>query len=111
VDDTDFVGSATLVAVTVAFVLAVAGEGAVYTPARLTLPGPATDHVTAVFGLCVIDAVNCCVCPDLRFALEGLIDIDKGPSDTVADADLVGSIVLVAVTFTLVCEGTAAGAV
>ena len=46
----DFVGSATLVAVTVTLVLALAGEGAVYNPDVLIDPGPLIDHVTAVFG-------------------------------------------------------------
>ena len=56
-------------------------------------------------------AANCCVCPELRFALDGLIDIDNGPSETVEETDLVGSATLVAVTVTEVWVGIAAGAV
>ena len=61
----DFVGSATLVAVTV-FVPGC--EGAVYMPAALIVPGAefapaATDQVTAVFLVFLTVAANCVVAP------------------------------------------------
>ena len=58
----DFVGSATLVAVTVAVVPEVT-FGAVYRPALETVPAVA-DHVTEVLALLVTVAENCCVPPD-----------------------------------------------
>jgi hypothetical protein len=59
-------GSAALVAVTVTVSGEGTAEGAVYSPAALTVPqaaavhpAPCTDHVTAVFEVPTTDAFNC----------------------------------------------------
>jgi len=70
-----FVVSATLVAVTV-YVPAVLG--AVYNPELDTVPLLA-DHVTDMFEVPVIEALNCCVALVFRDALVGLTEI---PTET-----------------------------
>ena len=67
-----FVGSATLVAITVTVVLLVA-FGAVNRPALETVP-PLADQVTAVLVVPSTVAKNCCVCPDWSVALVGVTD-------------------------------------
>lgn len=64
-----------------------------------------------MFGLRLIWTEKPCDCPELRFALDGLIDIVSGPRFTDAEPDFVELIVLVAVTVTVVWFGIAAGAV
>jgi hypothetical protein len=66
----DFVGSAVLVAVTVALVFAVT-LGAVYRPLLLIFPVEA-DHVTATFDVLVTWAVNCSVPADVTLVLAGV---------------------------------------
>ena len=95
VAEADFVVSATLVAVTV-YVPAVAG--AVYRPAVVIVP-PVALHVTLVLVVPVTVAVNCCVPPVASDAEVGLIVTATGTvTVTVAEADLVVSATLVAVT-------------
>jgi hypothetical protein len=64
---------------------------------------PVADHVTEVFVLPVTVAVNCCVAPVIMDAEVGEIAtaIGGGAEETVtvADADLVASAALVAVTW------------
>ncbi len=95
VAEADLVGSATLVAVTV-YVPGV--PGAVYKPELDTVPLVA-NHVTAVFVEPVTVAVNCWV-PLVKIVdAVGLSDIATGTvTVTLADANLVGSATLVAVT-------------
>jgi hypothetical protein len=62
---------ATLVAVTVAVVLVVT-DGAVYSPELEILPA-LVDQVTAFVDASVTVAANCCVPPDLRLVLLGVI--------------------------------------
>ena len=62
---------------------------------------PDADHVTAVLLVPEIMAVNCCCAPDWRLAVPGVIEIEIWLGcDTViaAEADLVASAALVAVT-------------
>ena len=59
---------------------------------------PVADHVTAVLLVPVTVAVNCCVPPVKREAEVGLILTETKDTVTVADADLVVSAALVAVT-------------
>ena len=98
VADADFVTSAALVAVTV---YVPAEPGAVNNPVCMTEP-PLALHVTEVFVLPVTLAVNCCVPPVVRAEVVGEIVTTTGAGAaetiTVADADLVGSATLVAVT-------------
>jgi hypothetical protein len=95
VADADFELSATLVAVTV-YVPAL--PGAVYRPEIEIVPAVA-DQVTAVLLLPVTVAVNCCVALVMSAADVGLIDTATGAvTVTVADADLVVSATLFAVT-------------
>jgi hypothetical protein len=93
--DADFVGSAALFAVTV-YVPAVLG--AVYRPEVDTLP-PVAAQVTAVLLEPLTVAVNCLVPPVVSEAEVGLTDTETGAITViVAEADLVGSAALVAVT-------------
>jgi hypothetical protein len=75
--------------------------GAVYRPFEEMLP-PEADQVTAVFVVPVTVAVNCCVVPDWIDGDLGLMPtaIAGVPAETVtaAEADLVESATLVAVT-------------
>jgi len=74
--------------------------GAVYTPAVVIEP-PVPDQVTAVLLEPLTAAVNCWVPPGARAAEVGLIETetDEFPvTVTVAEADLVESATLVAVT-------------
>ena len=75
-------------------------------------PDPCTLHVTALFDVPTTDALNCCVAPAPTEVAPGVtvtttVDIIV----TVADADLLGSAMLVAVTITFDGEGATAGAV
>ena len=111
-EETDLVGSATLVAVTVTTCCAVIVAGTRYTPFAFTEPTLGLIvQVTASFGLRFTLAANSCVPQAFKFWLEGLRLIVKGPNVTGALADLVGSIVLVAVTVTTVVAGITTGAV
>lgn len=77
----DFVGSATLVAVTVTVAGAGATAGAVNNPAGEIVPhvapaqpAPFSAHVTAVFAVPVTVALNCCDCAAITFTVEGPTD-------------------------------------
>ena len=69
-DFPDLVGSATLVAVTVALVLALT-VGAVYRPVFEIVPGEA-DQVTATFDVLLTRAVNCAVAAEDTVAVAGV---------------------------------------
>jgi hypothetical protein len=87
------VESATLVAVTVTFWLAVMDEGAVYKPVESMFPAPAglSDQVTAVLLVLVTVAVNCWVSSAVKVA-------DVGETDTAITAGGVRVIFAVPVT-------------
>ena len=93
VAEADFVASACEVAVTVAVVWLDTMAGAVYRPPVVTLPGPVSDHVTAVLDEPVTADVNCCVPPPPSVAEVGeivtLTDVEL--SVIVAEADFVVS--------------------
>jgi len=73
---------------------------------------PLTVHVTAVFAVPVTETVKASVVPTFTFAVEGVnVTLTGGSMVTAAEADLVGSATLVAVTVTVEGVGTAAGAV
>jgi hypothetical protein len=99
-----FVGSATLVAVTVKFVLADT-LGAENKPALETVPEVA-DHVTAVLLVPVTRALNCWLLPEVKLAAFGETDTDTaaaaGLTVTEARANLVASATLVAVMVAVV---------
>jgi hypothetical protein len=101
--DTDFVGSAWLVAVMVTVCCAEIVAGAVYRSDALSVPVPAglIVQVTAVLLLFATRAVNCCFWPPLNVATVGVKLIETGASVSVAVADLVGSAWLVAVIITV----------
>jgi len=94
VADADAEVLALLVAVTV---YVPAAAEAVYRPLVDIVP-PVADQVTAVLLLPVTVAVNCCVPPAGRDAEPGAMDTATALTVTVADADLVESATLVAVT-------------
>jgi hypothetical protein len=97
VAEADLVVSAALVAVTVSVPPVL---GAVYKPLEEIVP-PVADQVTAVFAVPVTMAVNCCVRPVSSEAEVGEIVIETNGAAltvTVAEADLVVSAALVAVT-------------
>ncbi len=72
--------------------------GAEYRPEAETDPAVA-DHVTEVFVVPVTVAVNCCEPLVRTVAVVGFIETATGAlTVTVAEADLVGSAALVAVT-------------
>ena len=100
----DFVGSATLVAVTV-IVVPLVTEGAVKRPPVEMVPALAVQ-LTAVSLLPETVSVNCLVPPELTVAVIGEMptetDCAGGWTVTVADADLVGSATLVTVTVIVV---------
>lgn len=108
----DLLVSATLVAVTVTVCCAVTLAGAVYKPLALTVPVPAglIDHVTVAGLSPVTVAVNCCVAPCNRVAVAGEM-VTGGFNVTVAVALFVLSATLVALTVTVCCVVTVAGAV
>src|SRR6202007_2968145 len=99
VADAALVGSAMLVAFTVKVP---AADGAVYMPPREMLP-PVADQVTVVVLLPLTLAVNCCVPPVSIEAEIGemLTETTGALTATVAEADLVESARLVAVTVKL----------
>jgi hypothetical protein len=73
-------------------------------------PVPATLHVTAVFEVPVTDALNCCVVPMGTDALGGLtVTTTTGTIVTLAEADLVGSATLAALTLTTAGDGATDG--
>src|SRR5882762_7930407 len=95
--EADLVASAALVAVTVTVVL-VLTAGAVKSPELEIVPAVA-DHVTAVLVEPVTVAVNCWVPAEATEALVGDAETATGAlTVTVADADLLVSARLVAVT-------------
>jgi hypothetical protein len=96
----NFVGSATLVAVTEAVVVVVT-LGAVNIPWSVIVPFVA-NQVTPFRLLLVTVALKACVSSEFTVALVGLIDtLIRGVTVTRAVADLVGSATLVAVTETI----------
>jgi len=114
------VASATLVTVTVTVLGVGTVPGAVYSPLSEMVPKVEfplltwfTLHVTAVLLVPVSLTVNCWVFPlaGVAFAGETLIETDAAVTVTFADADLVVSATLVAVTVTVLGVGTALGAV
>lgn len=121
VAESDLVGSACEVAVTVTNGGAGMLPGAVYSPADVIVPQvlplqpmPVTFQVTAVFAVPVTVAVNCRWPPVLTCALLGeMLTLIGAPVliVTVADADRVGSATKVAVTATMGGFGALAGAV
>jgi hypothetical protein len=112
-------GSAALLAVTVIVDGDGTVEGAVYSPAPLTVPhaaelhpAPCTVHVTAVFDVPTTDALNCCVAPVATDVLAGVtVTTTTGTMITLADAVLLGSAILVATILTFGGEGAMTGAV
>src|SRR5205085_1997519 len=109
----DLVGSATLVARTVAVCAVGIEAGAVYSPLASIVPGPAiTAQVTDVLLVPVTEAANCCVSPAVRFAVFGLtVTAIVGLRFTVAVSDLLVSATLVALTVAVCVVGIEAGAV
>jgi hypothetical protein len=111
VPDPDLVVSATLVAVTVAVP---AAAGAVYSPVELIVPGDAFQLTDLFDALPCTVAVNWAVPPVATEVVAGVTETevtlgaDPVVTVTVAEADLVVSATLVAVT---VAEPAAAGAV
>ena len=99
-----FVGSATLVAVTVKFVL-LETLGAESKPALETVPA-VVDHVTAVLLVPCTRAVNCWLLPEVKVAEFGETDTDTvaaaGLTVTEERANLVASATLVAVMVAVV---------
>jgi len=97
VDDADRVGSATLVAVTLALPPV---DGAVHDTvapdAVASVPALAV-HCTAVFALPVTVAVKLRVAPEATVAVAASTLTPIAATETVADADLVASSLLVAV--------------
>ena len=122
--DADLVGSATLVATTLTLGGEGATSGAEYTaPVELVArvpqeeplqPAPVKLHATAVFGVPFTVAVNESVAAVETEALVGLMLNETAGATTtltLAEADLVGSATLVAVTLRVSGEGTLDGAV
>ena len=109
----DFVGSATLVAVTVTACTAVVFAGAVYRPVAEMVPSAGlTDHVTFVLLFHATFAMNCCVAEGRRVAVDGdMMTLVGGFRRTVPLVDLVGSATLVAVNVIACCDEMALGAV
>jgi len=113
VAEADFAGSATLVAVTVTTWAEAMVPGALYRPVPEIDPTFGfRDQLTAVLGVPVTAAVNCWVWEAISVTLVGFTVTEiVGERLTVAEADLVGSATLVAVTFTAWAEAIVAGAV
>jgi hypothetical protein len=84
----DFVPSATLVAVTVAFVFALT-LGAVYKPLLLIVPVEAAQ-VTATFDVLVTEAVNCSVPDEVTLTLAG---VTVTPTEVAFDTDKLNALV------------------
>jgi hypothetical protein len=108
-----FVGSATLVAVTVTVCAVEIVAGAVYTPVDETEPTDgATDHTTAVLVVPETAAARLCDCDGVILELGGETStLIAGTREIVAVADFVGSATLVAVTVTVCALDIVAGAV
>jgi hypothetical protein len=112
VDDILLVASAALVAVTTTVRWLPRIGGAVYSPAVLMDPmAGLMDQTTPVLVLLFTWAENCWDCPAFRFAVDGPMDMVNGLRLTCAETVLLGSAPLVAITLTMVAEGTALGAV
>jgi hypothetical protein len=107
------VASATLVAVTVTVCWLATAGGAVYRPELPMVPVAGLRlHVTVVLAVFVTMAVNCCVCEGERVAVKGVtLTVTGGANVTVAEAVLVLSAALVAVTVTVCWLAIDAGAV
>ncbi len=90
--DADFVGSPTLVAVTVTVCNEVILEGAVYNPAVLIVPTAGlTDQTTPAVEFVTV-AVICCVWPAVRVAETGVTETAMGgTSETAALAPAPGT--------------------
>jgi hypothetical protein len=74
-------------------------------------PATVTFHATGVLDVPVTDALNCCVVPVRTDALGGFtVTAITGTIVRLAEADLVGSATLVAVTLTLAGAGATLGA-
>jgi hypothetical protein len=102
VADAVLVVSATLVAVTVTVCWLATAGGAVYRPELPMVPVAGLRlHVTAVLAAFATMAVNCCVCEGERVAVKGAtLTVTGGTNVTVAEAVLVLSAALAAVTVT-----------
>jgi hypothetical protein len=114
VAEADFVVSAWLVAVTVTDCWIAIAAGAVYRPLAPIVPTPAglAVHVTDWLVLFATVAVKLCVPLAYSVAVPGTTLTDTGGSSViVAEADLVESAWLVAVTVTVCCVVIVAGAV
>jgi hypothetical protein len=114
----DLLLSAALVAVTVTDCVLVTVAGALYRPLDEMLPTAGEiDQFTAVLVVLVTAALNCCVAPCARLADNGLTEMATGfvttggVKETVADADVAGLALLVAVTVTFCAAVRLAGAV
>jgi len=113
----DFAWSAALTAVTITALFGTF-EGAMYMPVLDTLPTaelppaiPFTFHVTEVLDVPITVAANCCDWPTPTVAVDGVTDTAIGGiTVTTADADLLASATLVALTTTETL-GTTLGAV
>jgi hypothetical protein len=111
-------GSAVLVAVIVTVDGDGTAEGAVYSPAPLTVPhaaelqpAPCSVQVTAVFDVPTTDARSCCVAPITTDVLVGVtVTTTTGTMVTLAEAVLLGSAMLLATTLTVGGEGATSGA-
>jgi hypothetical protein len=97
------VASATDCAVMVTSWSAVTFPGAVYSPLEEMVPTAGLRlQLTAVFGVPVTVAVNCCACPAFSVTVAGLTDTKTtGISVSTALANFVLSIMLVAITSTV----------
>ena len=109
----DLLESEMLVAVMVTAWLVVIDAGAVYRPVADMVPMPGVrDQVTPVSVVFKTAAVNCCVAAACRVADAGVIDTLTGGSRVMeAVPVVVPSCTLVAVTVTVCCLVTEAGAV
>ena len=115
--DADLLGSETLVALTATATFGTV-LGAVYRPVLETVPvlepppaTPFTAHLTELSAAPTTVAVNCWDCPTPTVDVGGVIETETGGvTVTAADADLLGSETLVALTTTATL-GTALGAV
>ena len=73
---------------------------------------PFTAQVTAVFDIPVTEDTNCCDNPRVTETLAGVtVTTGVGTIITFADADLVGSAILLTITLTLACGGAMGGAI
>ena len=121
--DTDaepvFDGSAALVAVTVTVAGEGTADGATYSPVPLIVPqaaalhpAPCTLQVTAVLEVPTTVALNCWVAPVITEEVVGItVTTTTGTMVTLADAVLLGTAMLVAITVMLGGEGATTGAV